>query len=149
MSSGYNLQPLEHATFAVSSRLLSCLVTESLLRAFYLEAKTGTMTGILVILSTTVISEQPIITRALRPADIFAIVPLRAAPAFKDNTTTKHGRVVGLLDPLDMVPEVYTLSETKSDSDPDHVRNLLKLTISGANISLSDRMRFGTQFCRA
>ncbi|KAJ6570144.1 IucC family-domain-containing protein [Mycena vulgaris] len=115
MSSGFTLAPRDHASFAVSSRLLSCLVTESLLRAFYLEAKqSATMAGILVILSTSVISEQPVITRALRPNDIFAIVPLRSPPVFKDKTPTKHGRVVGLLDPLDMVPEIYVLTETIS-----------------------------------
>ncbi|KAJ7733428.1 IucC family-domain-containing protein [Mycena maculata] len=120
MSSGFNLPPREHAVFAVSSRLLSCLVTESLLRAFYLEVKQSTaMAGILVVLSTSVISEQPVITRALRPNDIFAIVPLRNAPVFKDTTPTKHGRTVGLVDPLDMVPEVYVLVKTESGADPE------------------------------
>ncbi|KAK7032831.1 C2 domain-containing protein [Favolaschia claudopus] len=118
MSSGFNLPPHEHARFAVSSRLLSCLVTESLLRAFYLEAKQSeTMAGILVILSMSVISEQPIITRALRPNDIFAIVPLHSPPVFKDATPTKHGKIVGLLDPLDMIPEIYVLAENTS-GDP-------------------------------
>ncbi|KAJ6577417.1 IucC family-domain-containing protein [Mycena capillaripes] len=115
MSSGFNLPPRDHASFAVSSRLISCLVTESLLRAFYLEAKqSATMAGILVILSASVISEQPVITRTLRPNDIFAIVPLRSPPVFKDTTPTKHGRIVGLVDPLDMIPEIYVLSETAS-----------------------------------
>ncbi|KAJ7911504.1 IucC family-domain-containing protein [Mycena leptocephala] len=118
MSSGFNLPPHDHASFAVSSRLISCLVTESLLRAYYLEAKqSATMAGILVILSTSVISEQPVITRALRPNDIFAIVPLRNPPVFKDTTPTKHGRVVGLVDPLDMMSEIYVLTETIS-GDP-------------------------------
>ncbi|KAF8207121.1 IucC family-domain-containing protein [Mycena galopus ATCC 62051] len=118
MSSGFNLPPHEHASFAVSSRLISCLVTESLLRAFYLEAKqSATMTGILVILSTSVLSEQPVITRTLRPNDIFAIVPLRNPPVFKKAAPTKHGRLVGLLDPLDMIPEIYVLAEAGS-GDP-------------------------------
>ncbi|KAJ7220104.1 IucC family-domain-containing protein [Mycena pura] len=116
--SGSSLPPHEHAAFAVSSRLISCLVTENLLRAFFLDTKqlTTRTTGILVILSTSVISEQPVITRALRPDDIFAIVPLRGTPVFKDTASanTKHGRVVGLVDPLDMMPEVYILTE----SDP-------------------------------
>ncbi|KAJ6468399.1 IucC family-domain-containing protein [Mycena sanguinolenta] len=121
MSSGFNLVPHEHASFAVSSRFISCLVTESLLRAFYLEAQQSTaMTGILVILSTSVISEQPVITRTLRANDIFAIVPLRNPPVFSDAKPTKHGRVVGLVDPLDMIPEIYVLAETIS-GDPDGI----------------------------
>jgi hypothetical protein len=143
MSSGFKLPPHEHASFAVSSRLLSCLVTESLLRAFYLEAKqSATTAGILVILSTSVISEQPVITRALRPNDIFAIVPLRNAPVFKDPTPTKHGRIVGLVDPLDMIPEIYVLAETIS-SDPIRVGNLSMSSFGigsiGSNTRLSDR----------
>ncbi|KAJ7650718.1 IucC family-domain-containing protein [Roridomyces roridus] len=123
MSSGFNLPPREHAAFAVSSRLLSCLVTESLLRAFYLEAKESkTVAGVLVILSASVISEQPVITRSLRPNDIFAIVPLRNRPVFQDSPPTKHGRMVGLVDPLDMYPEVYTLeAETGADSHRDEL----------------------------
>lgn len=125
--SGSSLPPHQRAAFAVSSRLVSCLVTENLLRAFFLDTKqlTTRTIGILVVLSTSVISEQPVITRALRPDDIFAIIPLRGMPVVKDTpgATTKHGRVVGLVDPLDMMPEVYTLAE----SDPDclKVRNLL------------------------
>ncbi|KAF7375205.1 C2 domain-containing protein [Mycena sanguinolenta] len=125
MSSGFNLAPREHANFAVSSRLLSCLVTESLLRAFYLEAKHSRgMTGILVILSTSVMSEQPVITRTLRPNDIFAIVPLRNPPVFTDARPTKHGRVVGLVDPLDMIPEIYILAETISGA-PDGINETI------------------------
>ncbi|KAF7327460.1 C2 domain-containing protein [Mycena kentingensis (nom. inval.)] len=124
MSTGFNLPPLEHAAFAVNSRLISCLVTESLLRAFYVDLpkpSASKASGLLVILSTqtSVITEQPVIARALRPDDIFAIVPLHHAPVFKDTpaTRTKHGRVVGLVDPLDMVPEVYLLAEIASE-DP-------------------------------
>jgi hypothetical protein len=153
MSSGFNLPPHEHASFAVSSRLLSCLVTESLLRAFYLEAKqSATTAGILVILSTSVISEQPVITRALRPNDIFAIVPLRNAPVFNDPTPTKHGRIVGLVDPLDMIPEIYVLAETIS-SDPIRVGNLsvssFVIGSIGSNTRLSDRTILARRFSRA
>ncbi|KAJ7510429.1 IucC family-domain-containing protein [Mycena galericulata] len=127
MSTGLNLLPRDHAGFAVSSRLLSCLVTESLLRALYLETKQSTaMAGILVILSTSVISEQPVITRALRPNDIFALVPLHSAPVFKDTAPTKHGRMVGLVDPLDMIPEIFVLAETISGgADRDEFRDLV------------------------
>jgi hypothetical protein len=87
------------------------------------------MAGILVILSTSVISEQPVITRALRPNDIFAIVPLRSPPVFKDTTPTKHGRVVGLVDPLDMMSEIYVLTETIS-GDPVQVCYLYLSSLS-------------------
>jgi hypothetical protein len=117
------LNPTERAAFAVSSRLLSCLVTESLLRAFYLPVHKSSRTcGIVVVLSTNVLAEHPNMTRALRANDIFAIIPLRNPPVLK-HEAQKHGTPVGLLDPLDMLPEVYDLINDKSDNS-EHVRYL-------------------------
>lgn len=116
MSSGYQLPPAQHATFAVISRLLSCLVTESLLRAYYIPLSgLPEATGFAVILSTHLMSEQPIINRSLRAHDIFAIVPLQHPPAFGEATAFRHGRSIGLLDPLDMVPVFYELSEASPE----------------------------------
>ncbi|RDB25517.1 hypothetical protein Hypma_006471 [Hypsizygus marmoreus] len=113
MSTGSALPPSKHAAFAVTSRLISCLVTEQLLRGFYISiSKSTRASGVLIVLSTHLISEKPIITRALRPSDIFAIVPLRHPPVFSGTSLHNHGRPVGLVDPLDMVPEVFELSET-------------------------------------
>lgn len=114
MSSGFALPPAEHAAFAVNSRLLSCLVTEGLLRAVYLDIKSPNAAGVLVILSTNVMVAQPI-TRALRPGDIFALVPLHNAPVCRPQSSGKHGKMVSLVDPLDMLPVVYELVETTSN----------------------------------
>lgn len=116
MSSGYSLPPAEHAAFAVTSRLLSCLVTEGLLRAFYVPISSDAASGALVVLSTHLMSEHPVIDRALRPRDVFAIVPLRHAPMTK-GSTHKQGQAVGLVDPLDMLPQVYELSEVAPTDD--------------------------------
>ncbi|KAF9448315.1 hypothetical protein P691DRAFT_669682 [Macrolepiota fuliginosa MF-IS2] len=126
MSSGYHLPPAQHATFAVISRLLSCLVTESLLRAYYTPL-TGVPepAGFAVILSTHLMSEQPIINRSLRAHDIFVIVPLRHAPVFGEATTFGHGRPIGLLDPFDMVPVFYELSETSLGTNHSHLENAI------------------------
>jgi hypothetical protein len=122
MSSGYRLPPSQHATFAVISRLLSCIVTESLLRAYYIPLSgVPDVSGFAVILATHLISEQPIINRSLRPHDIFAIVPLQNPPAFGEGALSRHGRAIGLLDPLDMVPVFYELAEVPS-ATTEHVR---------------------------
>ncbi|KAF8071692.1 IucC family-domain-containing protein [Lyophyllum atratum] len=125
MSSGSGLPPLQHAAFAVISRIISCLVTEQLLRGIYIPiANIPRATGVLVVLSTHLISEKPIISRSLRPSDIFAIVALRHPPVFSDTAAYKHGRPVGLVDPLDMLPEIYELSETVTGySERDEFRN--------------------------
>ncbi|KAF8599149.1 hypothetical protein BDV93DRAFT_592260 [Ceratobasidium sp. AG-I] len=116
MSSGSGLPPAQHGAFAIISRLLSCLVTEKLLRGIYIPiVSSPCSTGVLVVLSTRLTSEEPFIGHLLRPSDVFAIVPLRHAPVFAPYDGNcdehKHGRPVGLVDPLDMVPEVYELSE--------------------------------------
>ncbi|KAF5334269.1 hypothetical protein D9758_015548 [Tetrapyrgos nigripes] len=113
------LPPAEHAAFAVSSRLLSCLVTESLLRSFYLPLpRSRKAAGLLVVLATSLISEQPVITRVLKSTDVFAIVPLRHPPVLKDqHLGDKHGSPVALVDPLDMLPEIYELSSSYTEGE--------------------------------
>ena len=105
--------PQQRASFSVSSRLVSCLVTESLLRAYYLpvdatKPKSQT-TGAMVVLSASVFADQPVITRTLRAEDVFAIVPLRRVPILKTGTVHRHGHPIGLVDPLDMLPNIYEL----------------------------------------
>jgi hypothetical protein len=115
MSSGSGLPPSKHAPFAVTSRLISCLVTEQLLRAFYLPIAHSRATGVLVV-STHLMSEKLIIDRTLRFDDIFVLVPLLHSPVFSGASVFKHGRPVGLVDPLDMFPEIYELTQTMSDA---------------------------------
>lgn len=126
MSSGYHLLPPQHATFAVISRLLSCMVTESLLRAYYIPLSgVADASGFAVILSTHLISEHPIINRSLRPHDIFAIVPLQSPPAFGEATLSRHGRAIGLLDPLDMIPVFYELTEASTSTEHTHLKEAI------------------------
>ncbi|KAJ7593412.1 IucC family-domain-containing protein [Mycena floridula] len=119
---------IERAGFAVSSRLLSCLVTESLLRGYYLPLDYPSATGILVVLSTNVIFEQAI-TRSLHASDIFAIVPLRHSPIFKSDVSGKHGLQVALVDPFDMLPVIYELAEGDVDQTSEN-RNLQEAVLS-------------------
>lgn len=139
MSSGSGLPPPQHAAFAVISRLLSCLVTEQILRGLYIAIPDlPEISGVLVVLSTHLISEKPIIDRALRPNDVFAIVPLRHPPVLSGTGGSKHGRRVGLVDPLDMFPEIYELSETSSE-DSGEVRTLISGCITPRQLTSSYR----------
>jgi hypothetical protein len=103
------LQPSERAAFSVTSRLLAGIVTESLLRSYYIPIHSEEACGVCIILSTHVMGENPILTRSLRPADIFAILPLHQEPVYSGTLST-HGRPIWLLDPLDMIPLVFDLS---------------------------------------
>lgn len=121
------LTPLERAQFAVLSRLISCLVTEGLLRSFYIpidldDTSVYRASGSLVVLSTGAISEDPKRHRALGHTDVLAIIPLHHPPVFRVEASHEHGRSVGLVDPLDMLPEVYELVETTTHS-PENVRH--------------------------
>ncbi|KAH9177423.1 hypothetical protein EDB89DRAFT_2218461 [Lactarius sanguifluus] len=111
------LQPSERAAFAVTSRLLASIVTESLLRSYYVPIQSEDARGICVILSTNVMSEHPILTRSLHPADVFAIIPLHQEPIFSEETFTRLGRPIWLLDPLDMIPFIFELSTRGPGSD--------------------------------
>ncbi|KAF9484378.1 hypothetical protein BDN70DRAFT_903720 [Pholiota conissans] len=111
MSSGSVLPPQDHARFAVISRLISCLVTEQILRAFYIEFPDPILnaTGVMVVLSIHTISENINAYRAFRSEDIFVMIPLHHSPVFKEYQARKHGQLIGLVDPLDMMPIVYEI----------------------------------------
>ena len=110
------LQPSERAAFAVTSRLLASIVTESLLRSYYVPIHSKEASGICVILSPNAIGGQHVLTRSLHPADVFAIIPLHQEPVFSKTFTT-HGRPIWLLDPLDMVPFIFEISTRDTGSD--------------------------------
>ena len=110
------LQPSERAAFAVTSRLLASIVTESLLRSYYIPIHSEEASGICVILSPNVTDEHHVLTRSIHPEDVFAIIPLHQEPIFSE-TFTGHGRPIWLLDPLDMVPFVFEISTRDAGSD--------------------------------
>ncbi|KIK67840.1 hypothetical protein GYMLUDRAFT_238041 [Collybiopsis luxurians FD-317 M1] len=120
----FQLEPASRAAHAIWSRLLSCLVTESLLRAFYLPIPSNIASpaaGIMVVLSTSLISEKPLITRDLVASDIYAIVPLYREPVLKgENLLQRHGSPIALVDPLDMFPEIYELTTSSSITSESH-----------------------------
>ena len=96
--------PLERAQFATTARLLSCLVTESLIPAFYQPLGNTDATGFAVILKGYDLLSKP----NLDPDDLLAIVPLRHPPIFKDGHNYL-GKEIGLLDPLDMAPVAFQI----------------------------------------
>ncbi|KAH9993395.1 hypothetical protein BJV77DRAFT_364387 [Russula vinacea] len=86
------LQPSE-AAFAVTSRLLESIVTESLLRAYC------------IILSAHVMGEVPSHS-VPAPCDIFAILPLHQDPCTLECLRTWKAYLA--LDPPDMIPSILT-----------------------------------------
>lgn len=102
----------DRAAFAVSSRLLSCFVTEQILLAFYVSTpEIEHVAGLMIILSPT-ISAQP--QGTLFPDDVLAVVLLGSAPVLLGGPATKYGRRIGLVDPLDMRPGILEYSTDKA-----------------------------------
>lgn len=101
-----HFRPVEKAQFATTARLLSCLVTESLVHAFYQPVKALQVdaAGFAVILNAELPSYLERST--IRADDILAIVALHHPPVFKPDGVNFCGKEIGLLDPLDMIPFV-------------------------------------------
>jgi hypothetical protein len=96
-------QPKEHANFATAARLLSCLVSESLVSAIYRPLHRTKVAGIATIFKGGVSLEN----LAFEVDNILAVVPLHHAPVFKHDGDHRHGLQIGLLNPLDMMFVVY------------------------------------------
>ncbi|KAF5327365.1 hypothetical protein D9619_004465 [Psilocybe cf. subviscida] len=107
-----DIQHRERANFATAARLLSCLVTESLVDAFFRPHQAHGSTGYAIIL-TGQSSEGDISLDK-----ILAVVPLHHAPVAKPGTKECfRGRPIGLLDPLDMLPVIFETGPTPPTLD--------------------------------
>jgi hypothetical protein len=115
MSSLLSLSCADRAAFAVTSRLLSCLITESLLKALFVPIHSEKAVGACVVLSNQASAAGVPLQKPYRPADIFVIVPLRALPVIKPSSNASLGKEIGLIDPLDMLPWIY---EVREDLNP-------------------------------
>jgi len=107
MSSGSGLRPKEHAAFAVSSRLVSCIVTEQLLTAVFLPIQdVPDLAGAMVILNHS--RQLKLDSFSIRPDEVFALVPLHHPPVVEKPPIIGCDTYwVTLVDPLDMVPMVF------------------------------------------
>lgn len=118
-----SLSLADRAAFAVSSRLLSCLVTESLLKAIFIpvdpsSSLSGTC-GTCVILSNKAnISNVPV-GRPYHPSDVFLLVSLRFPPILKKPVDDAAAAEVGLVDPSDMLPWIFEIREDHNPRQAD------------------------------
>jgi hypothetical protein len=104
-----HLAPLQRAEFAVTARLLSCLVTESLLRALYFSLSDSSATGFALVLLHDPASQ--VTSAKWQLADVFAFIPLQGTPVLTDREDNSMIREIALLDPLDMVPLPLVISK--------------------------------------
>ncbi|KAF8626419.1 hypothetical protein AX17_006585 [Amanita inopinata Kibby_2008] len=120
------LLPPQHAAFAVTSRLLSCFVTEHILKAFYIPMNDSShASGIVIILAAHSMSEHPTINWVLHARDVFAIVPVHHPPVFQGTSVFNYGRPVGLLDPLDMLPDIYEMTTSLEPTSGEFQKKIL------------------------
>lgn len=99
--------PQESAAFQVTSRLLSRLVIEDLVYAFYIPNKTQQSTGLCVILSAPLPVDP---SKKLNKEDVLATVPTRGVPVLNREGTGPYGKQVISLDPHDMVHVVFEIT---------------------------------------
>ncbi|KAI0043238.1 hypothetical protein FA95DRAFT_426185 [Auriscalpium vulgare] len=126
-----DLPPHARASFATAARLLSCLVTESLLRALYVPLDSPGCVGVCVVLSGPASAKAP---TAYTADDVLVLVPLRHVPVFKHDSdaTDARGRDIALLDPLDMLPLVLQVRQGRDALDRSEAREKLVSDVVGA-----------------
>jgi hypothetical protein len=110
------LSSTERAAFATTARLLSCLVTESLVRAIFIPLPWSDGVGFGVVLNAPISNIPALDSKCYSEGDILAIVPLRHVPLLRTESSDPRWKEIGLLDPLDMFPRVFM---TSRDSDLD------------------------------
>ncbi|KAF8888783.1 IucC family-domain-containing protein [Infundibulicybe gibba] len=138
-----SLLPSERAAFATTSRLLSCLITESLSRALYFPLHGFEATGITVVFNSRVSLQS--LDNPYDERDLLAIVPLRHVPIFKHDSQDPRGREIGLLDPLDMMPLTFDVIEHADEDHPpiehaDLIQSIIKI-LSGPGWTISKQMQ--------
>jgi hypothetical protein len=105
----------ELTAFATIARLLSCLVTESLVRAIFIPLQWSNCVGIGVVLkpskSTAPYSQE----------DILSIILLRYVPILKPGSRDPPGYEVGSLDPRDIMYPLLLVTSLDGDSDKNEV----------------------------
>ena len=119
-----NLNPKDRALFATSARLLSCLVTESLVDAHFYPHATSTIAG----WATICLKASTGPPSAPEP---LAIIPLHHYPLIDQEMDSYGALKISLLDPLDMLPSILvaririggdkqasTTQVSKSERDP-------------------------------
>jgi hypothetical protein len=101
----------ERAAFGTTARLLSCLVTESLVRAIFVPLQWSDCVGIGVVLKAPISTVPNHNGKYYLQGDVLAIVLLRHAPVFRTDSSDLRGKEIALLDPLDMFPLVLVTSD--------------------------------------
>lgn len=102
-----SLEPVDRASFATSIRLLSCLVTESLVDALFYPLRLHGLAGFAAIQ----LKDQP--GGVLDSRNTLAILPLLHAPIFRkgNDALVASTPTIALLDPLDAAPLIYTFGK--------------------------------------
>ncbi|KAI9509795.1 IucC family-domain-containing protein [Russula earlei] len=100
----------KRAAFATTARLLSCLVTESLVRAIFIPCRWSDCVGIGVVLKAPISAIPAHNCKSYSPGDVLAIIPLKHVPVIKTDSNDLRGQEIGLLDPGDIFPLVVMTS---------------------------------------
>jgi hypothetical protein len=107
----------ERAAFGTSARLLSCLVTESLVRAIFVPLQWFECVGIGVVLKAPISTDPNHNGKDSLQGNVLAIVLLRHAPVLRTDSNDLRGKEIGLLDPLDMLPLVLVTCDDGDSHD--------------------------------
>ena len=106
-----HLGPAQRAEYAVASRLLSCLVTESRLRALYFPLSDVSAAGFALILLHGPSATSAFRATDIQMTDVFALIPLQGVPILNCEEDGAAINEISFLDPLDLVPLPLVISK--------------------------------------
>ncbi|RCI03970.1 hypothetical protein CU098_008640 [Rhizopus stolonifer] len=103
-----------YASFATTSRLVTCLVSEALVSVYFVPSKSndGQFIGVCLLLRPTVKESQ-----SINAGDILTAVPLRGLPVLNSKNVVLNGvscPQIDLVDFLDMLPHIYSVEYGQS-----------------------------------
>jgi len=116
MQTPISLKPLERAQFDSISRLLSCLVVEQLVPAYYQPLKHAGASGFALLLHGQGLPYHS--------ENVLAVALLHHPPIFKINEDHALGRTIGLLQPTEMTPLIFEIGESKLASGVEKFHDL-------------------------
>jgi hypothetical protein len=127
-----------YASFATTSRLVTCLVSETLVPVFFVPVKSvdrnNQFIGLCLLLRPNTIKQESELPTNIIASDILTVVPLRGLPILNNENVALFNGIrcpqIDLVDFLDMLPHIYSVEASGSLKSGDSLKQKTFDTLS-------------------